>query len=181
MDRGRAHDSRNESGRAATCVDEFCDAIAAHGDAGSRESHACGANDRTSRALGGWKFPRMLDRYAHLSPAHLWQAIEGLALVGTGSEGNSTGQVLQKSMKRLERETGFEPATLALARRCSTTELFPLDHNPSQRGGILLMQERSCQAIWQATLIIVILLSYLRFNNSEALPKSNQTVFQSNY
>ena len=35
-------------------------------------------------------------------------------------------------MKRLERETGFEPATLALARRCSTTELFPLDHNPSE-------------------------------------------------
>lgn len=32
----------------------------------------------------------------------------------------------------LERETGFEPATLALARRCSTTELFPLDHNPSE-------------------------------------------------
>ena len=29
----------------------------------------------------------------------------------------------------LERETGFEPATLALARRCSTTELFPLDHS----------------------------------------------------
>ncbi len=25
----------------------------------------------------------------------------------------------------LERETGFEPATLALARRCSTAELFP--------------------------------------------------------
>ncbi len=74
----------------------------------------------------------MLDRYAHLSTAHLWQAIEGLALVGTGSEGNSTGQVLQKSMKRLERETGFEPATLALARRCSTTELFPLDHNPPE-------------------------------------------------
>src|SRR6476661_9507566 len=32
----------------------------------------------------------------------------------------------------LERETGFEPATLALARRCSTTELFPLDHNRSE-------------------------------------------------
>ncbi len=32
----------------------------------------------------------------------------------------------------LERETGFEPATLALARRCSTTELFPLNHNPSE-------------------------------------------------
>ncbi len=25
-----------------------------------------------------------------------------------------------------EREKGFEPSTLALARRCSTTELFPL-------------------------------------------------------
>ena len=28
--------------------------------------------------------------------------------------------------ERLERETGLEPATLALARRCSTTELLPL-------------------------------------------------------
>src|SRR2546428_3911740 len=32
----------------------------------------------------------------------------------------------------LERETGFEPATLALARRCSTTELFPLGHSRSE-------------------------------------------------
>lgn len=38
-----------------------------------------GVNDRTLMALGGWKSPRMLDRYAHLSPAYLWQAIEGLA------------------------------------------------------------------------------------------------------
>ena len=29
----------------------------------------------------------------------------------------------------LERETRFELATLALARRCSTTELFPHHHN----------------------------------------------------
>ena len=28
--------------------------------------------------------------------------------------------------EKLERERGFEPPTLALARRCSTTELFPL-------------------------------------------------------
>lgn len=28
--------------------------------------------------------------------------------------------------KILEREKGFEPSTLALARRCSTTELLPL-------------------------------------------------------
>jgi hypothetical protein len=30
------------------------------------------------------------------------------------------------SLKNLERETRFELATLALARRCSTTELLPL-------------------------------------------------------
>jgi len=42
-----------------------------------------GANDRTIMALGGWKSPRMLDRYAHLSPAHLWQAVESLTQVGT--------------------------------------------------------------------------------------------------
>ena len=43
----------------------------------------------------------------------------------------------QEEDRILERETGFEPATLALARRCSTTELFPLDY-VGQRGGILL-------------------------------------------
>ena len=32
-----------------------------------------------------------------------------------------------RRQKKLERETGLEPATLALARRCSTTELFPHD------------------------------------------------------
>lgn len=48
-----------------------------------------GVNDRTLMALGGWKSPRMLDRYAHLSPAHLWQAIEGLAHTGTGSKTGS--------------------------------------------------------------------------------------------
>ncbi len=37
-----------------------------------------GANDRTLMALGGWKSPAMLSRYAHLSPSHLWQAVEGL-------------------------------------------------------------------------------------------------------
>ena len=42
----------------------------------------------------------------------------------------------------MERETGFEPATLALARRCSTTELFPLKDG-GERGGILLMSLRA--------------------------------------
>lgn len=40
---------------------------------------------------------------------------------------------LELSGVELEREKGFEPSTLALARRCSTTELFP----QGQRGGAL--------------------------------------------
>ena len=43
-----------------------------------------GINDRTLMTLGGWKSPAMLTRYAHLSPAHLWQAVEGLTGIGTG-------------------------------------------------------------------------------------------------
>ena len=42
-----------------------------------------GANDRTLMALGGWKSPAMLTRYAHLSPAHLFHAVEGLTRMGT--------------------------------------------------------------------------------------------------
>src|SRR5207249_12070823 len=42
-----------------------------------------GANDRTIMALGGWKSPAMLARYAHLSPAHLYTAVEGLTRIGT--------------------------------------------------------------------------------------------------
>jgi hypothetical protein len=34
----------------------------------------------------------------------------------------------QRNRRYLERETGLEPATLALARRCSTTELLPLNY-----------------------------------------------------
>ena len=39
---------------------------------------------------------------------------------------NDMGYERAEEECELERETGFEPATLALARRCSTTELFPL-------------------------------------------------------
>ena len=46
----------------------------------------------------------------------------------------------------LEREKGFEPSTLALARRCSTTELFPLEMDCQERGRILLM---GCSAVKQ--------------------------------
>ena len=45
-----------------------------------------GVNDRTIMELGGWKSTAMLSRYAHLSPAHLWKAVEGLIQFGTVTE-----------------------------------------------------------------------------------------------
>jgi hypothetical protein len=40
--------------------------------------------------------------------------------------GTTDGEYLKRGRRRLERETGFEPATSTLARSHSTTELFPL-------------------------------------------------------
>ena len=37
------------------------------------------------------------------------------------------GYVAMSSLESMERKTGFEPAALALARRCSTAELLPLE------------------------------------------------------
>jgi integrase len=54
-----------------------------------------GQNDRTLMALGGWKSPRMLDRYAHLAPAHLWAAVEGLVQAG---EAQTKNQCVPKSV-----------------------------------------------------------------------------------
>lgn len=45
-----------------------------------------GANDRTLQELLGHKTPRMVLRYAHLSPTHLWQAVEGLTKMGVKTE-----------------------------------------------------------------------------------------------
>ena len=56
-----------------------------------------GQNDRTIMALGGWKSPRMLDRYAHLSPAHLWSAVEGLVQLGKDQTEN---ECVPKSVPR---------------------------------------------------------------------------------
>ncbi len=41
-------------------------------------------------------------------------------------------EIRDKKNKDMEREKGFEPSTLALARRCSTTELFPLSEVATQ-------------------------------------------------
>ncbi len=79
-----------------------------------------GANDPTLMALGGWKSPAMLSRYAHLSPTHLWKAVEGLAQIGTGSE---TGSAQQEG----EREKTREPrATRTLGPRLKRAMLYQL-------------------------------------------------------
>jgi integrase len=52
-----------------------------------------GANDRTLMEAGGWSSPAMLKRYVHLGPSSVWQAVEQLAQVGTGSKTGSQPDV----------------------------------------------------------------------------------------
>ena len=62
----------------------------------------------------------------------------------------------------LEREKGFEPSTLALARRCSTTELFPLSKGIKKRWDSTEMG-RHCQG-YQS--------KYLRSHSASSSPFS---------
>ena len=51
------------------------------------------------------------------------------ATVGVAVAKATAGNLGLKRARRLERETGFEPATSTLARSHSTTELFPPAQN----------------------------------------------------
>jgi integrase len=73
-----------------------------------------GANDRTLMALGGWKSPAMLSRYAHLSPTHLYQAVEGLTRTRTATKKEQEFQTEDKLLKDLVSRLGLEPRALAL-------------------------------------------------------------------
>ncbi len=77
-----------------------------------------GANDRTLMALGRWKSPAMLSRYAHLSPTHLWEAVEGLTkpetVTKTVTEPNVESEEAAKLLNDMVSRLGFEPRTLAL-------------------------------------------------------------------
>ena len=68
--------------------------------------------------LGGWKSPTMLGRYAHLSPAHLYHAVEGLTKVGTVTKTVTTDMAdsdeAQKLSKEMVSRLGLEPRALAL-------------------------------------------------------------------
>ena len=80
-----------------------------------------GANDRTLMALGGWKSPAMLIRYAHLSPAHLFHAVEGLTRMGTAPktapEQSADEEHASKLLEDVVSRLGLEPRTLALKGR----------------------------------------------------------------
>jgi hypothetical protein len=84
-----------------------------------------GANDRALMALGRWKCLAMLIRYAHLSPAHLWEAVEGLTKSGTVTKTVTTDEEEDEEAAKLLNDMvsrlGFEPRTLALKGRCSTS------------------------------------------------------------
>jgi len=54
-----------------------------------------GCNDRTIMELGGWASPRMLKRYAHIAPTHLWQAVEGLTASSTGCKTGCDEKVVE--------------------------------------------------------------------------------------
>ena len=64
-----------------------------------------GANDRTLMALGGWKSPAMLSRYAHLSPTHLWNAIEGLTVGKTLPTIQSVAKSVAEETREEEKST----------------------------------------------------------------------------
>ena len=80
-----------------------------------------GANDRTLMALGGWKSPARLTRYAHLSPTHLWKAVEGLTQLGTVTktvtEEMTADEETQKLLRKVVSRLGLAPRALAFIRR----------------------------------------------------------------
>ena len=53
----------------------------------------------------------------------------------------------EKEGKKMERQMGFEPTTLSLARRCSTTEPLPLGVNKSIITGLEAVVYRVSRAI----------------------------------
>lgn len=63
-----------------------------------------GVNDRTLMTLGGWKSPRMLNRYAHLSPTHLWQAVEGLTKISPSIRGFQNRTATKTATDEIDRE-----------------------------------------------------------------------------
>ena len=61
----------------------------------------------------------------------------------------------------MEREKRFELSTLALARRCSTTELFPLDSRANYTHRCALVKQSIYQRVQRATVLLTFMLPTL--------------------
>ncbi len=85
-----------------------------------------GANDRTIMALGGWKSPAMLSRYAHLSPTHLWRAVEGLTKIGTGTKTGTSTEGTQEGITKAIEKIGEPPGTRTRGPRLKRAMLYRL-------------------------------------------------------
>ena len=85
-----------------------------------------GANDRTIMALGGWQSPAMLSRYAHLSPTHLWNAVEGLTQIGTGSKTGSEDRKQKPDSVQAREKDGEPPGTRTRGPRLKRAMLYRL-------------------------------------------------------
>ncbi len=80
------------------------------------------------------------------TPAAVTQDEVTVEVTGEGTTNDKPPTTLTIVGGELEREKGFEPSTLALARRCSTAELFP--QNPVSRGGFIGSAPLECQEPW---------------------------------
>src|SRR6476620_3096121 len=96
----------------------------------------------------GWRFCRPLPYLLATAPLNTTRPVEGRAVARrlachptlscparrrplTSARGATNGPPGRNSReRRMERETGFEPATSTLARSHSTTELFPPEPPP---------------------------------------------------
>src|SRR5262249_11066587 len=89
------------------------------------------------------------------------------------SGGKLTLEVFIRRRKEegLEREKGFEPSTLALARRCSNTELFPLDWR-RRRWSDSTQGPRGCRAT-----IGLFFGCFPRYKHPLVLRNGNGTIF----
>jgi hypothetical protein len=61
-----------------------------------------GVDLRTVQALGGWKTFSMVQRYAHLSPAHLHAAVERLIPGGVELSSNLSRPPIGRSRTRAQ-------------------------------------------------------------------------------
>jgi len=76
----RAHVALKEAGKDTSRLDGFT----WHGNRHTFASRLAmaGVDPLTIKEVGGWRTPAMIQRYAHLAPSHLHEAVERLVVTG---------------------------------------------------------------------------------------------------